>query len=73
MRYALAALALVAVVATAADARAPAATTGKGVSNTAVRDLCVEITGREMGHPLRDCMASVDLFLDRYDVPRAAP
>ncbi|MEE7489426.1 hypothetical protein [Methylobacterium oryzae] len=71
MRYALAAVILAAAV--PAHARSSQPTDSRQVSNEQVRQLCVEITGKEAGHPLRDCMSSVDLFLERHAVPRAAP
>jgi len=72
MRYALAAV-ILAISSMPVSARQPSSEDRRQVSNTQVHDLCVEITGEQTGHPVRDCMASVDLFLARHDVPRAEP
>jgi hypothetical protein len=71
MRYAIAA----AIILTAgiAQAREAPSSQARAINNNDVRTLCVEITGKEAGHPLRDCMSSVDMFLERHAVARSTP
>lgn len=54
-------------------AREMSTSTTAPVANDEVRSLCVEITNKQAGHTLRDCMASVDAFLERHAVPRSTP